>query len=156
MINYTINSKSNRWSRRIKKVDGIIGRVLYYKKDLKFVNNINYYCNFILANDKFVKKLNRKYKKINNSTDVLTFITRTNFKNKKEEKHCDIVFGIETIYKDACKNKIDFYNHMTHLIIHSFLHINDYVHFKLKDFLVMKKIEVNILKQLGIGDPYLI
>tara|TARA_Y100000590_G_scaffold95231_1_gene108016 strand:- start:3921 stop:4391 length:471 start_codon:yes stop_codon:yes gene_type:complete len=156
MINYTINSKSIRWSRRIKKVDETIERVLYYKRDLKFVNNINYYCNFILANDKFVKKLNKKYKKINNSTDVLTFITKTNFNNKKEERHCDIVFAIETIYNDACKNKIDFYNHLTHLIIHSFLHINDYVHFRLKDFSVMKKIEVNILKQLGIGNPYLI
>ena len=52
------------------------------------------------------------------------------------------------------KNNVDFYNHLAHLIIHSFLHINDYVHIKLKDYLIMKKIEIYVLNKIGIENPY--
>ena len=154
MIYYTLSSKTNHWSRRIKKIDNLINEILVYKKKLKFVSNINYYCNFILANDLFIKNLNRKFKNSNKSTDVLTFVYKLNYNNKKEERHCDIIFSIETISNDARVNNIVFYNHLTHLIIHSFLHINDYLHKKIKDYLTMKNIEINILKQLGISNPY--
>ena len=154
MIYYTLSSKTNHWSRRIKKIDNLINKILVYKKKLKFVSNINYYCNFILANDLFIKNLNRKFKNSNKSTDVLTFVYKLNYNNKKEERHCDIIFSIETISNDARVNNINFYSHLTHLIIHSFLHINDYLHKKIKDYLTMKNIEINILKQLGISNPY--
>ena len=154
MIYYTISSKTNHWPRRVKKIDTAIGKILIHKKDLKFVNSINYFCNFILANDLFIKSFNKKFNNINKSTDVLTFVSSLNFNNKKEEKYCDIIFSIETILYDAKNNNINFYNHLTHLIIHSFLHINDYVHNKIKDYLVMKNIEINVLKQLGINNPY--
>ena len=154
MIYYTIFSKTNHWPRRVKKIDAVISKILIHKKDLKFINSINYFCNFILANDLFIKSFNKKFNNINKSTDVLTFVSSLNFNNKKEEKYCDIIFSIETILYDAKKNNINFYNHLTHLIIHSFLHINDYVHNKIKDYLIMRNIEINILKQLGINNPY--
>ena len=154
MINYSILCKSNHWPRRLKKIDKIIQKVLVYEKELKFPNTSNYFCNFVLANDKFIKKLNNKYKKNNKPTDVLTFISNYNVKDVKKEKHCDIIFSIERITQDSKNNNIDFYNHITHLIIHSFLHINNFIHYKLKDFFIMKKIETKILKKLGIQDPY--
>ena len=61
---------------------------------------------------------------------------------------------VENDRRQARKNNIDFYNHLTHLIIHSFLHINDYLHKKITDYLAMKNIEINILRQLGIHNPY--
>ncbi|PPR45666.1 MAG: Endoribonuclease YbeY [Alphaproteobacteria bacterium MarineAlpha5_Bin8] len=154
MINYSILCKSNHWPRRLKKIDKIIQKVLVYEKELKFTNTSNYFCNFVLANDKFIKKLNNKYKKNNKPTDVLTFVSNYNVKDVKKEKHCDIIFSIERITQDSKNNNIDFYNHITHLIIHSFLHINNFIHYKLKDFFIMKKIETKILKKLGIQDPY--
>ena len=154
MIYYTIFSKTNHWPRRVKKIDNVINKILIHRKDLKFVSSINYFCNFILANDRFIKSFNHKFKNINKSTDVLTFVSRLNINNKKEEKYCDIIFSIETISNDAKKNNINFYHHLTHLIIHSFLHINDYVHNKIKDYLIMRNIEINILKHLGINNPY--
>ena len=35
-----------------------------------------------------------------------------------------------------------------------FLHINDFMHNKIKDYLMMKSLEVNILNKLGIQNPY--
>ena len=153
MIHYTIFSKTNHWPRRVKKIDDVINKILVHKKDLKFVNSINYFCNFILANDLFIKSFNHQFKNINKSTDVLTFVSRFNY-NKKEERYCDIIFSIETILNDAKKNNVNFYNHLTHLIIHSFLHINDFLHNNIEDYLIMKNAEINILKKLGITNPY--
>ena len=154
MIHYTISSKTNHWPRRVNRIKNTINKILIYKKKLNFIQNINYHCNFVLANDKFIKKLNNKFKSINKSTDVLTFVSNIDFTEKKKEKHCDIVFSIETITNDARKNNIDFYNHLTHLIIHSLLHINNYVHNKFKDYLIMKEIEISVLKHMGINNPY--
>ena len=154
MIYYNILTKTNHWPRRVKKIDNVINKILIHRKDLKFVSSINYFCNFILANDRYIKNFNHKYKNVNKSTDVLTFVSKLNIHNMKEEKYCDIIFSIETISNDAKKNNINFYHHLTHLIIHSFLHINNYVHNKIKDYLVMRNREINILKQLGINDPY--
>ena len=171
MIYYTLSSKTNHWSRRIKKIDNLINEILVYKKKLKFVSNINYYCDFILANDLFIKSinyycdfilandsfikgLNKKFRKVNQPTDVLTFVSKLSMKNKKEDRHCDVVFSIETILNDAKKNNVNFYNHLTHLIIHSFLHINDFLHNNIRDYLIMKNTEISILKKLGIANPY--
>tara|TARA_B100000929_G_scaffold13550_1_gene11092 strand:+ start:821 stop:1327 length:507 start_codon:yes stop_codon:yes gene_type:complete len=154
MINYTISSTTNKWTKRIRKIDEIIIQILAYKKDLKFINNINYYCDFILANDKFIKVLNKKFRKVNQPTDVLTFVSKLSLKNKKEDRHCDLVFSIDTILNDVKKNNVNFYDHLTHLIIHCFLHINDFLHNNIRDYLIMKNIEINILKKLGIVNPY--
>ena len=73
----------------------------------------------------------------------------------KKEKHCDIFLSVETITKDAKKNKIDFYNHLAHLIVHSFLHINGFLHKKRKDFKKMKNLEIKILEKIGLDNPYI-
>ena len=131
MINYTISSTTNKWTKRIRKIDEIVIKILVYNKDL-----------------------NKKFRKVNQPTDVLTFVSKLSMKNKKEDRHCDVVFSIETILNDAKKNNVNFYNHLTHLIIHSFLHINDFLHHNIRDYLIMKNTEINILKKLGIANPY--
>ena len=154
MIDYTISSTTKRWTKRIRKIDEIVIQILVYKKDLKFIKNINYYCDFILANDRFITALNKKFRKVDQPTDVLTFVSKLSMKNKKEDRHCDVVFSIETILNDSKKNNVNFYNHVTHLIIHSFLHMNDFLHNNIRDYLIMKNTEINILKKLGITNPY--
>ena len=59
------------------------------------------------------------------------------------------------IKKDAKKNFINFYDHLTHLIIHCFLHVNGHDHKINSDFLKMKKLEKEILNNFNIRDPYL-
>ena len=78
-----------------------------------------------------------------------------NIKEKKN-KHCDIFFSAERIELDAKKNKVDFYDHFTHILVHSFLHINGYNHKKLIDFKKMQNIEKKILRSVGIKDPYIL
>ena len=154
MIKLNFFVKSNNWSRRLIKIKKITNKVIKHKKSLNFDKKINYYLNIILVDNKEIRKLNLKYKKINKSTDVLTFFSEQK-NNMKLNKYCDIFFSIKTIKLDSLKNKVDFYDHFTHLLIHSFLHINGYVHYRLKDYVKMKKKEISLLSRLDIPNPYI-
>ncbi len=154
MIKFLLIPKTNNWPARIGKINTVVINILKYKKDLYFDNNINYDCNIILINNKLMKKINYEFRKKKNSTDVLTFISEIKNKKKKKNKICDIFLSAEMIKKDAKKNNINFYHHLTHLIVHSFLHINGFVHVKIKDFDIMKNIEIKVLEKMNINNPY--
>ena len=156
MINVYLVCKSKHWPKRMKKIDFLIKKILKFNKDLLFNKNTNYICNLILTNDKLIKKMNIKFRKKQHSTDVLTFVSELKIKNIKSKKICDIFLSAEIIKKDAKNNNVSFYNHLVHIIVHSFLHINGLDHKTTKDFNKMKKIEITILKKLGISNPYLI
>jgi len=147
--------RTNNWSRRLKRAKLTANKVLKQKLELRFNSNIDYYLNIILMNDKEMKKLNYKYKKINKTTDILTFVSK--YKNYKNDiiKYCDIFISAEMIKQYSKKNNIDFYDHFTHLLIHSFLHINGYLHKKINDYKNMQKAEIKILNKIGLKNPYL-
>ena len=105
---------------------------------------------------KSIKKINKKFRKKNKTTDVLTFINSLKKNKNVNEIYCDIFFSAETIKKDAEKNIVNFYEHITHLIIHCFLHVNGYDHKKEIDFIKMKNLEEKILMQFNLESPYLI
>jgi probable rRNA maturation factor len=155
MINFLIICKSNHWPVRFKKVNTIIKKILKFHQDLKFNNTFDYHCNIILTNNKLIKSINLKFRKNNKATDILTFISDVNIGKKKKQKICDIFLSAEIIKKDANNNNTDFYSHLSHLFIHSFLHINGYAHDKISDFKIMQKIEIKVLKKIGISNPYL-
>ena len=155
MIRLNFYVQSNNWPRRINKVKKITNKVIKEKTNLKFDKNINYYLNIILLNKKKMKKINLKFKKSNNTTDVLTFVSTFKNIHYNKTKYCDIFFSAETINLDSKKNKINFYDHFTHLLIHSFLHINGYMHKKVKDFIKMQKTEIEILSKIGLQNPYI-
>ena len=145
--------KSNHWSRRMKKIKIIVSNILSFD-NCGFNKKKFYYLNLIFVDDKKIKHINQIYRKKNKPTDVLTFVTFFNNNKFNNEAYCDMFFSAEMIKKDAKKNLINFYDHLTHLIIHCFLHVNGYDHKKNSDFLKMKSLEKNILKALGIKDPY--
>ena len=155
MIKFSIMCRSKHWPARLKKVNFIVKKIMTFKKELGFKININYNCNIVLSDNNLIKKMNYKYRNNNTATDVLTFVSEINLKKKRKTKICDMLLASEIIKKDATKNKITFYNHLTHLIIHSFLHLNDFTHKKFDNFNKMKEVEIKILKKLRINNPYL-
>ena len=147
--------KSNYWSRRMIKIKEIAQRVIKIH-DLNFKKNHFCALNLVFVDDKNIKKINKQYRKKNKTTDVLTFINSIKNNKNVNEIYCDIFFSAETITKDAKNNIINFYDHITHLMIHCFLHVNGYDHKKEIDFIKMKNLEEKILMQLNIESPYLV
>ena len=147
--------KSNLWSRRMVKIREIAKKVIKID-DLKFIRNNFYVLNLVFVDDKNIKKINKEYRKKNKTTDVLTFVNSIKNNKNINETYCDIFFSAETIKKDAKKNIINFYDHITHLMIHCFLHVNGYDHKKETDFIKMKNLEEKILMKFDLKSPYLV
>ena len=147
--------KSNHWSRRMIKIREIAQRVIKID-DLNFKKNNFYSLNLVFVDDKNIKKINKEYRKKNKPTDVLTFVNSVKNNKNVNETYCDILFSAETIKKDAKKNITNFYDHITHLMIHCFLHVNGYDHKKETDFIKMKKLEEKILMKFDLESPYLV
>ena len=147
--------KSNHWSRRMIKIREIAKKVIKID-DLKFIRNNFYVLNLVFVDDKNIKEINKEYRKKNKTTDVLTFVNSIKNNNNVNETYCDIFFSAETIKKDAKKNIINFYDHITHLMIHCFLHVNGYDHKKEADFIKMKNLEEKILMKFDVESPYLV
>ena len=147
-------SESRKWNRRLSKIKNITKKILsetynyFSKKNLIFIN-------IILSDEKKMTKLNKKYKNINKDTDVLTFVTKIPNKALGKNLYCDIFFSIDTIETYIKKNNINLYDHFSHLLIHSFLHINGYDHKNEIQFKKMKAKEIEILKNLKIKNPYI-
>jgi len=66
----------------------------------------------------------------------------------------DIFFAFEKIKSEAIKEKKSFENHLTHLILHSILHIIGFDHQNEQEAEVMESIEIKILSSLDIRNPY--
>ena len=118
-----------------------------------------YYLSVLLTDDNGIKKINKQYRKINKSTNVLSFPQNDErFITKKTSKVIlgDIVISLEKIIKESKLQNKNLSNHLTHMVIHSLLHLLGFNHEKLKDFKIMKKKEINILSKLSISSPYVI
>jgi probable rRNA maturation factor len=66
----------------------------------------------------------------------------------------DIVVARETIAREAEAGGLTFPDHLTHLIVHGFLHLLGYDHEVDEDATMMERLETAILARLGIADPY--
>lgn len=153
-IFYSIINDSRIWSKRIKKVRKIIDSIL---KNYEYFTNSKYkYYNFtfLFTDDKRLRKLNTDYKNKTKTTDVLTFTSYQKINNRKITRFCDIAISGKVIKNDSKKLKVNFYDHLSHIIVHALLHSNNYTHHNKKNFNKMKSIETIILRKLNIENPY--
>ena len=146
-------SQSQKWSTRLPKLKKISLKTI--KKMSDYFNNENIYnLNLIFTQKKEMIRLNKKFKNKYKDTDVLTFVSKRVNKELGKFVYCDIFFSIDTIEFFIKENKLTIYDHFTHLLIHSVLHINGYNHKKIKDYNLMKLEEIKILENLKIKNPY--
>lgn len=115
----------------------------------------------MLTNNKEIQKLNKTFRKINKPTNVLSFPSEnltpslmSNLKTSSPLVLGDIILALETIKKEAKEQGKKLENHVTHLIAHSTLHLLGYDHEKSEDAEIMEALEIRILEELGIANPY--
>lgn len=66
----------------------------------------------------------------------------------------DIALSYDTCAREAAEQGKPFDAHVTHLIVHSVLHLLGYDHLRDKDAALMEETETRILAKLGVPDPY--
>lgn len=113
-----------------------------------------------LVCDVQMKKINQQFRQKNKPTNVLSFPALNKVEIKKAAKsqnHCflgDIVISYETVKKESLAQKKKFQDHLTHLILHSILHLIGHDHEEKKMAEKMENLEIKILKKLKIKNPY--
>ena len=98
-----------------------------------------------LTNNSKMKNLNKKYRKINKPTDVLSF--PLNMKIKSKIYLGDIAISYEIVNKRS--HNSSFVYELDKMWIHGYLHLSGYDHIKNLDFEKMYKKENLIFKQLN-------
>lgn len=66
----------------------------------------------------------------------------------------DIVVARETVEREAVDLDKTFDDHLTHLLVHGFLHLFGYDHLEKDEAEEMEALETRILAGLGLSDPY--
>ena len=146
MIKINVIIKDNSWLNYIKKQSN------YFKKKISKLNlnqkelkKNNFFCTLLLSENKQIKNLNKKFRKKNKSTDILSFPFQTKnelkkiLKKDKEIYLGDIIINLNKI--NSKNKKKNFYIEFDRLWIHGLVHLFGYEHTKDKDFKEMQRIE---------------
>ena len=66
----------------------------------------------------------------------------------------DIVFSSQTIIEEAKRDNKNLEDHLIHLFIHGVLHLLGYEHETEDDAYIMESLEIKVLNNLNIDNPY--
>lgn len=118
----------------------------------------------VLANDAFVRTLNKTYRGKDKSTNVLSFPVSAMPAAAGGEPMWvgegrmvllgDVVLAEETIAREAGEQDKTFADHLSHLVVHGVLHLLGHDHEENVEAEAMEALERDILEDLDIADPY--
>ena len=148
MINIDVVSESNLWRKKIKKPHIFFNSLVkVFPKKYRFIKKKVSFT-VLLSNNKNIKKLNKKFRNKNKSTDVLSFPSEEKINIKKSPYLGDIIVSYEFMSKPKTLSVLEFKNKVIKIFIHGFLHLLGYDHIKLKDFKEMLIEEEKIYKTI--------
>ncbi len=112
-----------------------------------------------LTNPENIKNINNEYRKIDKSTDVLSFpmFEKEEIEKMVKEQNWeytdilgDMVISIEQVENQAKEFGHSFERELSYMVVHSFYHLMGYDHIKEEDKEKMRPKEEYVLNELGI------
>ena len=144
MIKAEIVVDTPKWKTKIRNPN------LYIKKKIKKLSLVkslrkkNFQFTLLLTNKTIIKKLNKKFRKKNKETDVLSFPIKSHF-NKNYKGDIAICYEIINLRSKKTNFNIEF----DKMWIHGLLHLLGYNHVKHRDYKQMLRREQDILKRVN-------
>ncbi len=151
MIKVNIQIQNKFWYTKLRNPKKYFNkRLKEIPKIVKFFKNKNLTFTILLTNSLKMKKLNKKFRKKNKSTDVLSF---PSFSSKKLKliKEKEIYLGDIAASYEIIKSRVkkeNFQQEFDKVWVHGLLHLIGYDHIKNKDYYKMNKIEKRILSSI--------
>jgi len=109
----------------------------------------------VFSDDAQVQEINAEWRGQDKPTNVLSFPAFPLAPGGKPGPMLgDIVIARETVEREAADLDKSFDEHLTHLMVHGFLHLFGYDHMEAEEAERMESIETRILSSLGLSDPY--
>ena len=148
MIKVNVLTEEKSWSKKIKKKEIFFNQLCkHFPKKFKFINK-RAYLTLLLSNNRNIKKLNKKFRKKDKHTDVLSFPLQKKHKNLKEVYLGDVIISFNYMNKPKNINNYDFKEKVTKIFIHGFLHLLNYNHIKEKEYQIMFREEQKIFRSV--------
>jgi len=145
MINAKIVIDNVNWEKKLKKIELFFNNVLEsFPKKYQFGRK-KVVLTVLLSGNKKIKQLNKKFRKKNKPTDILSFP----FKKKVSKNMTylgDIIISYDYMNKTKSSNIYEFKDKVAKIFIHGFLHLVGFDHVKMKEFKKMNKEESKIYK----------
>jgi probable rRNA maturation factor len=106
----------------------------------------------LLCDDRAIAELNARWRGQDRPTNVLSFpaVSRPGIPGPLG----DIAIAYETVTREAAVQDTPVADHLSHLVVHGFLHLLGYDHETDGDAERMEQLERDILARMGIADPY--
>ena len=109
----------------------------------------------LLTSNKTMRAYNKKYRGKDKPTDVLSFSyhpvkagARIKAKTDEDKNLGDLIIAPEYVMNDLPKWETTFEKHLQQLLVHGICHLLGYDHIDDKDYKVMHKQEMGLLKKL--------
>jgi len=146
MIKVNVILNNIIWKRYLKNPNSFIDtKIELLNKRNKLYKKNTLICSLLLSGTKEIKKLNKKFRKKNKSTDVLSFpFYEKNQLNNKIKKEKEVYLGDIIINLSKVKNKnnkVKFQEELNKLWIHGLLHLLGHDHKSNTEYLQMQKLE---------------
>ncbi|MDP9138778.1 MAG: rRNA maturation RNase YbeY [Pseudomonadota bacterium] len=109
----------------------------------------------VLADDATVRALNRRWRKVDAPTNVLSFPQHRRHQRTDRALIGDVVLAGGLVAREARAQGKTLAGHTSHLIVHGVLHLLGHDHRNDREARQMERLEIKALAVLGIANPYL-
>jgi len=154
MLEVDVTVRCPLWTDNLKAVGALCqtaARASYPTSDPAEVS-------IVLADDVFVRDLNREYRGQDKATNVLSFAAdsanESPVSSGAPRLLGDVIVAFETVSVEASAQGKTLADHLCHLVVHGILHLSGYDHEQDPAAEKMEALEVKILATLEIADPY--
>ena len=152
ILSIDLRIEDNAWSAALPDPELVITRALQAVADHEGVSGA---IDVLLTDDGEMQALNGKWREKDKPTDVLSFPADPDDSPPGAQRFLgDLALGFGVVSADSEKLERSMDLHLTHLLVHGFLHLLGYDHISSEDAVVMEGLEMRILAPLGLPDPY--
>ncbi|HEY9057125.1 MAG TPA: rRNA maturation RNase YbeY [Aurantimonas sp.] len=108
-----------------------------------------------LADDDTVRAANAEWRGKDRATNILSFPMADLAPGDRPGPLCgDLLLAFQTVRREARTEGKSLADHFRHLLVHGFLHLMGFDHIEEAEAEAMETLEIAILADLGISDPY--
>ncbi len=152
MIKINVIVKDKTWFKFIKSPESYLKRKIKVIQKDNFFKKKKYHFSILLSSSKEIKYLNKKFRKKNKTTDILSFPSQSKkdlnilLRSNLEIYLGDIIINSKKMNTSSIKL---FKRHFDMLWIHGLIHLFGYDHKKDSSFKKMDSIEKKLLNKLN-------
>lgn len=167
-MNLEISVEYEPWND--SNINAIVSDCVYALFSELNLNHYNVEICFLFTDDNEIQLLNKTYRGVDRATNVLSFPSDSidnvygdtlNDGGEEDEQYCcnicilgSIAIAYETVARESIEQSKELNDHLSHLVVHSVLHLLGYDHMSEASAEQMESIEIKVLSKLNIKNPY--